>query len=55
MNRRISPSTRAADIADREAQIVWQTTRDFNKYMKCWLETYEQVLREFASIRADIN
>jgi len=47
-HRKTSPAQKAADIADREATIVWQTTHDFTKYMKCWLETYQQVLMEFA-------
>ncbi len=38
---------KAADIADREAEKIWQQTHDFNQYTQTWLQVYQNVLREF--------
>ena len=41
-----NPAQRAADIAEREAKIVWSKTHDFNQYTKRWIEIYNKTLIE---------
>ncbi len=38
---------KAALIAEKEAEKVWQETGDFGKWLHVLKETYEVVLREF--------
>lgn len=41
------PAQRAADIADCEAEKIWDQTHDFNQWLKAWHEIYSETLREF--------
>jgi len=45
-HRTNDPAKRAADIADREAEVVYRKTGDFDKYCKTWRGIYESTLRE---------
>ncbi len=42
-----NPAQRATDIANREANIVYRETHDFNLYVKRWIEVYNETLMEF--------
>lgn len=44
-----NPAQRATDIANREAKIVWSSTHDFNQYVKCWIEVYNETLMELCA------
>lgn len=46
--RTADPASRAADIADREAERVWQETGDYDRWSDYWTRTYRQALLEFA-------
>ena len=46
-NHTTNPAERAASIADREAEEVWEETRNFRKYLRVWLSVYRQSLLEF--------
>jgi hypothetical protein len=39
---------RAADIADREAEPIWQATGNYAAWWQVWKETYEAALRELS-------
>ena len=47
INHTTSPSERAASIADREAEKVWEKTGNFREYLRVWFSVYEQTLVEF--------
>lgn len=40
------PAECAASIADREAEEVWEETKNYEKYLKTWFSVYRQSLRE---------
>lgn len=41
-----NPNQRAADIARREAQKVYDKTHDFSRELKTFAEVYQQTLKE---------
>ncbi len=49
-HRTIDPALRAQEIADREAERVWQDTGSWEKWFAHWKIVYQQVLSEFAGI-----
>ena len=41
------PAVKACVIADREAEIIWRQSGDWNRWSKAWLEIYSSALSEF--------
>ena len=41
------PAERAASIAKKEAEKVWEETGDYRKWYDTWMNVYKNVLFEF--------
>lgn len=43
----VDPGERAADIAERESEIIWQKTGSYDAWLSTWMSVYVATLREF--------
>lgn len=48
IQRTTNLSKRAEDIADRDANAVWNETHDWDLMVQTWLTTYKSALLEFS-------
>lgn len=54
-NHTLNISLKAASIADKTADTVLRTTRDFSKWFDVWSGVYEQVIKELSQKEFILN